>query len=132
MQVEADLQLSRLLAGLHGADARKEVSEIASNVMEAGVQMTLLDDRLIAMMEAAQVDPKTLLAFSANNASLEYHAVCVFCRPVYVRSRDSPSKEYSQEFQVLKKIRIRRLEIQVEGKKRDLNKESVDGISAIL
>lgn len=56
MQVEADLQLSRLLAGLHGTDARREISEIASNVMEAGVQMTLLDDRLIAMMEAAQVN----------------------------------------------------------------------------
>ena len=54
-QVEAELQLARLLAGLHGARARREVSEMASNVMEAGLQLTLLDDRLTVMMEAAQV-----------------------------------------------------------------------------
>ena len=54
-QVEAELQLARLLAGLHGTRARREVSEMASNVMEAGLQLTLLDDRLTVMMEAAQV-----------------------------------------------------------------------------
>ena len=56
MQIEADLQLARLLAGLHGMRARKEISEMASSVMDLGVQMTMHNDRLVAMMEAAQVD----------------------------------------------------------------------------
>ena len=54
-QVEADLQLARLLAGLHGARARREVSEKASLIQEAALQLILPEDRLYAMMEAAQV-----------------------------------------------------------------------------
>ena len=55
LQVEADLQLARLLAGLHSHQARREVSEKASQIQEAGVQLLLPEDRLYAMMEAAQV-----------------------------------------------------------------------------
>lgn len=55
MQIEADVQLARLLAGLHGSRARKEVSERANAVMEAGAQLLLTEDRLTATMEAAQV-----------------------------------------------------------------------------
>ena len=55
LQVEADLQLARLLAGLHSHQARREVSERASQIQEAGVQLLLPEDRLYAMMEAAQV-----------------------------------------------------------------------------
>ena len=55
MQIEADVQLARLLAGLHGTKARREVSERANSIMEAGLQLQLIGDRLTAMMEAAQV-----------------------------------------------------------------------------
>ena len=55
VQIEGDLQLARLVAGLHGTRARPEVSERASAVMEAGLQLAQDQDKLTAMMEAAQV-----------------------------------------------------------------------------
>lgn len=53
-QVEADLQLARLLAGLHGSKARKEVSEKASAIQDAIPFLILPEDKLYANMEAAQ------------------------------------------------------------------------------
>lgn len=55
LQIEADVQFARLLAGLQSTRARKEVSERANSVLEAGLQLLLLEDKLTAMMEAAQV-----------------------------------------------------------------------------
>ena len=48
------MQLARLLAGLLGSRARREVNERANSVMEAGIQLMLMEDKLTAMMEAAQ------------------------------------------------------------------------------
>lgn len=54
LQIEADVQLARLLAGLHGSKARKEVSERANSILEAGLHLLLDEDILTARMEAAQ------------------------------------------------------------------------------
>jgi len=55
VQIEADVQLARLIAGLHGSRAWHEVSERASAVMDAGLLLSQDQDKLTAMMEAAQV-----------------------------------------------------------------------------
>ncbi len=55
LQIEAEVQYARLLAGLLGSRARREVSERANSIMEAGIQLMLMEDKLTAMMEAAQV-----------------------------------------------------------------------------
>ena len=55
VQVEQDLKFARFLAGLHGHKARKEVSELMNSVIEAGAALPLTEDKLITLMEAAQV-----------------------------------------------------------------------------
>jgi hypothetical protein len=54
-QMEQALKYSRFLAGLKGQAARREVSELVSAVMEQLPLLHLLDDRLCAVVEAAQV-----------------------------------------------------------------------------
>ena len=100
LQVEADLQLARLLAGLHSHQARREVSEKASQIQEAGVQLLLPEDRLYAMMEAAQVwgsksyDISMMFINNNNNNS------CTPCSHKTSLQTHSIS-EYSQSFQCL-------------------------------
>jgi hypothetical protein len=54
--IEQDLQLARWLAGLHGLDARRDVSELVSSMVETGHMLPLLEDRLLTIIEASQVD----------------------------------------------------------------------------
>ncbi len=49
-------------AGLHGTRARHEVSERASAIMDAGLQLLQDQDKLTAMMEAAQVVHNLVIA----------------------------------------------------------------------
>ena len=53
--VEADIMLARLLAGLHGMDARGEATELANAVQAAAEMLPLPEDRLIALTEAASI-----------------------------------------------------------------------------
>ena len=55
MQVEHDLAWVRLLIGLHGMRARKEVNEIVSGIVEMGAALQYTEDKLTNIMEAAQV-----------------------------------------------------------------------------
>jgi hypothetical protein len=55
LQIEQQLKYSRFLAGLKGQAARREVSELVSAVMEQLPLLHLLEDRLCAVVEAAQV-----------------------------------------------------------------------------
>lgn len=55
LQVELDLKLARFLVGLGGLGARAEVSELVSAVVEAAAALALPEDRLAAVVEAAQV-----------------------------------------------------------------------------
>ncbi|KAL0049175.1 hypothetical protein WJX82_008170 [Trebouxia sp. C0006] len=57
MMVEQDLMLARFLAGLysHKWQARREVSDLVSSMVEAGGALPLPEDRLLTIMEAAQV-----------------------------------------------------------------------------
>ncbi|DBA86334.1 TPA: hypothetical protein ACH3X2_005568 [Trebouxia sp. C0005] len=55
MMVEQDLMLARFLAGLYSHKARREVSELVSSMVEAGGALPLPEDRLLTIMEAAQV-----------------------------------------------------------------------------
>ena len=53
--IEQDLQLARWLAGLHGLEARRDVSELVSSMVETGHMLPLLEDRLLTIIEASQV-----------------------------------------------------------------------------
>ena len=53
--IEQDLQLARWLAGLHGVEARRDVSELVSSMVETGHMLPLLEDRLLTIIEASQV-----------------------------------------------------------------------------
>ena len=55
VQVEHDLAWVRLLIGLHGMRARKEVNEIVSGIVEMGAALQYTEDKLTNIMEAAQV-----------------------------------------------------------------------------
>ena len=55
LQVEQLLKLSRFLAGLHGDRSRKAASDAMNFVSEQVGSMPLLEDRLVAVVEAAQV-----------------------------------------------------------------------------
>ena len=55
VQVEQDLKFARFLAGLHGSKARKEVGELMNSVVETGAALPLTEDKLLTLMEAAQV-----------------------------------------------------------------------------
>ena len=55
VQVEQDLKFARFLAGLHGSKARKEVGELMNSVVETGAALPLTEDKLMTLMEAAQV-----------------------------------------------------------------------------
>ncbi len=54
--IEQDLQLARWLAGLHGLEARRDVSELVSSMVETGHMLPLLEDRLLTIIEASQVN----------------------------------------------------------------------------
>lgn len=54
-QVEHDLAWVRLLIGLHATRARSEVNEIVSGIVEMGAALQFTEDKLINIMEAAQV-----------------------------------------------------------------------------
>ena len=62
--MEQDLAYARLLAGLHGARARREVAELVSFLVEVGAGLPLSEDKLTTIMEAAQV-PRHLYCLSA-------------------------------------------------------------------
>ena len=49
-----NLLIGKALAGLHGADVRREVSELVSSMVEAGTMLPLLEDQLLTLVEAAQ------------------------------------------------------------------------------
>ena len=49
------MKLSRLLAGLHGRAARREVSELVSAALESAPSLPHLEDRLAVLVDAAQV-----------------------------------------------------------------------------
>lgn len=53
--VEADLRWARLLAGLHGCNARSEATELANAVQLAAEMLPLPEDRLIALTESANI-----------------------------------------------------------------------------
>lgn len=55
LQIEQQFKLARLLAGLHGTAARMEVSEMIGFVLESVPTLHLLEDRFLALVEAAQV-----------------------------------------------------------------------------
>lgn len=55
VQVEQDLKFARFLAGLHGSKARKEVGDLMNAVVETGAALPLTEDKLMTLMEAAQV-----------------------------------------------------------------------------
>lgn len=54
-QIENTLKFARLLVGLHGRSSKREVQELAAWVVEAGASLHFLEDRLVALSEAAQV-----------------------------------------------------------------------------
>lgn len=54
-QIENALKFARLLVGLHGRSSKREVQELAAWVVEAGASLHFLEDRLVALSEAAQV-----------------------------------------------------------------------------
>jgi Zn-dependent protease with chaperone function len=68
--VEQGLKLSRLLAGLHGRAARREVLELIGGVQEAIASHPHLDDRIAALSDAAQVLGSVVLVGS-NSRSLQ-------------------------------------------------------------
>lgn len=53
--MEQDLAYARLLAGLHGVRARRNVAELVGFLVEAGAGLPLPEDKLTTIMEAAQV-----------------------------------------------------------------------------
>lgn len=53
--VEADLRWARLLAGLHGCNARSEATELSNAVQLAAEMLPLPEDRLIALTESASI-----------------------------------------------------------------------------
>ena len=53
--MEQDLAYARLLAGLHGVRARREVAELVGFLVEVGAGLPLSEDKLTTIMEAAQV-----------------------------------------------------------------------------
>lgn len=53
--VEADLRWARLLAGLHGCNARSEATELANEVQLVAEMLPLPEDRLIALTESAGI-----------------------------------------------------------------------------
>lgn len=55
LQVELDLKLARFLVGLHGAHMRGEVNEMVSGLVELAGALPFSEDRLAAVVEAAQV-----------------------------------------------------------------------------
>mmetsp|Transcript_26937 Transcript_26937/g.75892 ORF Transcript_26937/g.75892 Transcript_26937/m.75892 type:complete len:1891 (+) Transcript_26937:162-5834(+) len=55
LQVELDLKLGRLLAGLHGRAGRQALMELINGVFEAARTLPRPEDRLIAVMEAAEI-----------------------------------------------------------------------------
>ena len=63
--VEQDLKLARFLAGLHGHKARREVSEIVTFMVENGTLLPLPEDRLLTVIEAAQVPASSVCAIQA-------------------------------------------------------------------
>ena len=67
LQVEQDLKFARFLAGLHGPKARKEVGELMNAVVEAGAALPLTEDKLVTLMEAAQVSQLVCKAPSNTN-----------------------------------------------------------------
>ena len=54
-QIEQSLKLARLLSGLHGRAARREVLELLGAVQEAAAGLPHLEDRLSALVDSAQV-----------------------------------------------------------------------------
>ena len=52
--MEQDLAYARLLAGLHGVRARREVAELVGFLVEVGAGLPLSEDKLTTIMEAAQ------------------------------------------------------------------------------
>lgn len=64
LQVEQDLKFARFLAGLHGNKARKEVGELMNAVVETGAALPLIEDKLVTLMEAAQVRSTSRLCFT--------------------------------------------------------------------
>jgi hypothetical protein len=86
LQIEQHLKFSRFLAGLKGHLARREVSELVSSVMEQLALLHLLEDRLCAVVEAAQVGARGRRAGMAcgtrglvlrQHASKACHARCM-------------------------------------------------------
>ncbi len=55
LQVELELKLARFLVGMHGTHARGEVNEMVSGLVELAGALSLSEDRLAAVVEAAQV-----------------------------------------------------------------------------
>eukprot|EP00798_Chlamydomonas_sp_ICE-L_P005285 gene5285-18531_t len=54
MQIELSLKLARLLSGLNGCGCRREVMDLIGGILEHVPSLHLLEDRLVAMGEAAQ------------------------------------------------------------------------------
>ncbi len=53
--MEQDLAWARFLVGLHGSNARREVSELISGVVQIGAGLHFTEDKLTNIMEAAQI-----------------------------------------------------------------------------
>ncbi len=53
--VEADLKLARFVAGLRGATALRGVSEVVTSLQMSAELLQLPEDRLITLVEGAQV-----------------------------------------------------------------------------
>lgn len=68
--IEQDLQLARWLAGLHGLEARRDVSELVSSMVETGHMLPLLEDRLLTIIEASQVGSESGFTTSSSAAWL--------------------------------------------------------------
>ena len=57
-QIEQCLKLARLLSGLHGRAARREVLELVGAVQETAAGLQNIEDRVTALADAAQVCAK--------------------------------------------------------------------------
>ncbi len=79
--IEQDLQLARWLAGLHGLEARRDVSELVSSMVETGHMLPLLEDRLLTIIEASQV------VVSPQGALCDYCTQFVKCVATAARLR---------------------------------------------
>ncbi|GIM11324.1 hypothetical protein Vretimale_14852 [Volvox reticuliferus] len=104
LQIEQHLKLARLVAGLRGASARREVGELVGAVSDLLPSLTGMEDRLVATVECAQVlglvgccRKRMLLLWHAMEQARSVHVDKADLLKIAVRALEPPEDPQVQD-----------------------------------